>query len=75
MINRWPYINKYAMAFPAGLEQSFEIGNCSVAYEKDYFIVFLPDTPEELKRRFVKDYAEYHAQKMEEQRRGIYYDD
>lgn len=35
---------------------------------------FTPDTPEDLKHRFVREYAEYHVQKMEERRRGIYID-
>lgn len=50
------------------------IGAGSIVVEEDYTIYFTPDTPEDLKHRFVREYAEYHAQKMEERRQGIYID-
>ena len=74
MINRWPYINGYAMVLPKGFEKSRKIGAGSIVVEEDYTIYFTPDTPEDLKHRFVREYAEYHAQKMEERRQGIYID-
>lgn len=82
MINRWPYINGYAMVFPKGFEKSRKIGAGSIVVEEDYTIFveedytiyFTPDNPEDLKHRFVREYAEYHAQKMEERRQGIYID-
>lgn len=80
MINRWSYINGYAMVFPKGFEKSRKIGAGSIVVEEDYTmeedytIYFTPDTPEDLKHRFVREYAEYHAQKMEERRQGIYID-
>jgi len=74
MINRWPYINGYAMVFPKGFEKSRKIGAGPIVVEEDYTIYFTPDTPEDLKHRFVREYAEYHAQKMKERRQGIYID-
>ncbi len=74
MINRWPYINGYAMVFPKGFEKSRKIGVGSIVVEEDYTIYFTPDTPGDLKHRFVREYAEYHAQKREERRQGIYID-
>lgn len=75
MINRWPYINGYAMVFPKGFEKNRKIGAGFIVAEEDYTIYFTPDTPEDLKQRFVKDYAEYYAQKKEERRQGLYIDD
>ena len=74
MVNRWPYINGYAMVFPKGFEKNSKIGAGFIVVEEDYIIYFTPETPENLKQRFVKDYAEYHAQKMEERRQGLYID-
>lgn len=75
MVNRWPYINGYAMVFPKGFEKNRKIGAGVIVVKEDYIIYFTPETLENLKQRFVKDYAEYHAQKMEERRQGLYIDD
>lgn len=75
MINGWSYINDYAMVFPRGFEKNRKIGAGSIVIEEDYTIYFMPNTPEDLKQHFVREYAEYHIQKVEEQRRGLYIDD
>lgn len=54
------YASKYCMVFPKGLESRYD-GVGSVVAEDDYIIYFVPDTPEDIKQRFIKDYAEYHA--------------
>ena len=41
-----------------------EIGEGTLVIEKDYIIYFEPNTPEEIKQRFIKDYVEYHEQKL-----------
>ena len=63
------YAMNFCMVFPRGLEKNREIGSGSLIIEDDYLIYFKPDTPEDIKQRFIKDYAEYHnKQKLE----GVY---
>lgn len=50
--------------FPRGLENR-EVGEGSIVVENDYIIYFRPETPEEIKQRVIKDYAEYHAKSKE----------
>ena len=41
MVNRWPYINGYAMAFPKGFEKNRKIGAGFIVVEEDYIIYFI----------------------------------
>ncbi len=59
------YATPYCMVFPKGLEKSREIGQGSLVIEDDYLIYFRPETPEDVKTRFIKDYAEYHKKRLE----------
>ena len=60
----FPYAVNYCMVFPKGLEKNREIGAGSLVIEDDYLIYFKPNTPEDIKQRFIKDYAEYHKNKL-----------
>lgn len=61
----FPYAKDYCMVFPKGLEKNREVGAGSLVVEDDYLIYFKPDTPEDIKTRFIKDYAEHHKKKLE----------
>ncbi len=61
----FPYASGYYAIFPKGLEKNREIGQGSLVIEDDYLIYFKPDTPEDIKTRFIKDYAEYHKKELE----------
>ncbi|HOO07254.1 MAG TPA: hypothetical protein PLH83_12335 [Ruminococcus sp.] len=56
----FPYATGYYAIFPAGLKR--DVGKGSIHETKDYIIYFKPDTPEEIKQRLIKDYAEYFNQ-------------
>lgn len=68
------YANGYCSVFPKGLEKRFKVGDGALIIEDDYIIVVRNDTPESIKLRFIKEYAEYHRKKREEQLSGIYKD-
>ena len=65
----FPYAINYCMVLPKGLEKNREIGAGSLVIEEDYLIYFKPDTPEDIKQRFIKDYAAYHKKQKES---GVY---
>ncbi len=54
------YADGYYAIFPPGQENR-KVGKGSVVIEDDYIVYFNPETPEEIKNRFIKDYAEYYA--------------
>ena len=56
----FPYAEGYYAIFPRGLENR-KVGSGSIVIEKEYIIYFKADTPQEIKDRLVKDYADYHA--------------
>ena len=60
----FPYAEGYYGIFPRGIEDR-EVGEGSIVVEKEYVIYFRPNTPEEIKQRFIKDYAEYYAKEKE----------
>lgn len=66
----FPYASDYCMVFPKGLEKNRKIGKGSIVIEEDYIIYFKEDTPDDVKERFIKDYADYHRKEIES---GIYY--
>ncbi len=55
----FPYAIGYCAIFPAGFKR--DVGKGSIHETKDYIIYFKPDTPEDIKQRFIKDYADYFA--------------
>lgn len=61
----FPYAHGYYAIFPKGLEKDREIGQGSLVIEDDYLIYFRPETPENIKQRFIKDYAQYHKEQKE----------
>lgn len=65
----FPYASGYYAIFPKGLEKNRKVGAGSLIIEEDYLIYFKPDTPEDIKQRFIKDYAEYHRKQKAE---GVY---
>lgn len=65
----FPYAIDYCMVFPKGLEKKHKVGAGSLVVEKDYLIYFKPNTPEDIKSRFIKDYAEYYKKQKTE---GVY---
>ena len=71
---KFDYARGYYMIFPPGFEKGRKIGAGSLVIEEDYTIYFKEDTPEDIKKRFVSEYAEYHSRKKEEQARGIFID-
>lgn len=62
------YADGYYGVFPRGIEKDHKIGKGSIVVEDDYVLYFSPETPEDIKKRLVKDYAEYHRKKKEEQK-------
>lgn len=69
----FPYAENYYMIFPKGMEKGRKVGKGSIVVEEDYIIYFKPETPEDIKQRFIKDYAEYHRKELEEQKNGIFH--
>lgn len=65
----FPYAEDYCMVFPRGLENK-KTGKGSIVIEEDYIIYFKEETPEEIKQRFIKDYAEWYSEKKAT---GLYY--
>lgn len=67
----FPYAEGYYYGvLPRGVLEGRNVGKGSVHIENDYIIYFKEDTPEDIKQRFIKDYAEYHK----EQRRKMFGD-
>lgn len=60
----FPYATGYYMVFPKGLENR-GVGEGSIVVEDEYVIYFKPDTPENIKQRLIKDYAEYYKKEKE----------
>ncbi|MBQ7128889.1 MAG: hypothetical protein IJO19_02750 [Clostridia bacterium] len=60
----FPYADGYYAIFPKGLENR-EVGEGSIVVADEYIIYFKPDTPENIKQKFVKDYAEYYEKQKQ----------
>ena len=60
----FPYADGYYMIFPRGLENR-EVGEGSIVVEDEYVIYFKPDTPDDIKKRLIKDYAEYYKKEKQ----------
>lgn len=61
----FPYATGYYMVLPRGLEGR-DVGGGSLVIEEDYLIYFKEGTPEDIKNRFIKDYARHHAEEEKE---------
>lgn len=65
----FPYADGMFMIMPSGLPDRFyPVEEVRKYITDDYVICFNPDVPEDIKRRLIKDYAEYHRKKKEEQK-------
>lgn len=61
--DRFAYARGYFGVFPKGFSRTAGEGS---TYETDeYIICFKKDTPEDIKQRVIKDYAEYHKEYMD----------
>lgn len=59
------YANEYCYGvIPKGILDDREPGKCIVHKEEDYIIYFKENTPEDIKQRFIKDYAEYYKKQQ-----------
>lgn len=71
----FPYADGMFMIMPSGLPERFYPAEKTRKHKtKDYVICFAPDVPENIKQHLIKDYAEYHQKKQEEQLSGSYKD-
>lgn len=61
--DRFAYARGCFMVFPKGFNR--EIGKGSLHEADDYIIYFKPNTPDEIKHRLIKEYAEYHKEYMD----------
>lgn len=60
----FPYAEGYYAIFPRGMENR-DVGEGSIVIEDEYIIYFKKDTPDDIKKRFIKDYAEYYTKRKE----------
>lgn len=60
----FPYADGYYAIFPRGLENR-DVGEGSIVIEDEYIIYFKKDTPDDIKKRLIKDYAEYYTKRKE----------
>lgn len=65
----FPYAVGYYGILPPGLPDNFYNGEGDHVFTKDYVICFKPETPEDIKQRLIKDYAEYNSKQKES---GLY---
>ena len=61
--SEFPYAEGYYGIFPRGAIEDRPVGAGSIVIEEDYTIYFRPDTPQDVKDRFVKDYAEAYKKR------------
>ncbi len=55
----FPYINGYLLAILPKTMKNIDKTNCSFVECENNIVYFKIDTPEEIKTRFVKEYAEF----------------
>ena len=67
----FPYALGCCMVFPKGFEKNRDIGKGSLIVEEEYVIYFKENTPENIKLRFIKDYAEHYKKQKDS---GVYCD-
>lgn len=70
--NRFSYADGYCSVFPRGIEKRFKSGKGHIVLEDEYIVVIKDDTPEDIERRFLKEYAEFYSKT---QKNNIYLDD
>ena len=62
------YADDYCGVFPRSFEKR-DHGKGSIEIADEYIIYFKPETPENIKQRFIKEYAEYNRKRKES---GLY---
>lgn len=60
--DRFSYAKGYFAIFPKGFNRA--VGAGTIHETDDYIIYFKENTPKEIERRFVKEYAEYYKEYM-----------
>lgn len=69
-VSDFPYADGYYMIMPPGLPSNFYPEDPNRKHVTDeYVICFQKNTPEDIKKRLIRDYAEYHKKEKES---GIY---
>lgn len=63
--DRFAYARGCFMVFPKEFMEKRGFTGCDVHFEDDYGIYFKPNTPDEIKQRVIKEYAEYHKEYMD----------
>ncbi|MGN0556316.1 MAG: hypothetical protein ACI4IV_00550 [Acutalibacteraceae bacterium] len=58
----FPYASGYVLILPTTMKD-IELHGGSIVECDEYIIYFKPETPEEVKTRFVKEYAEHYAER------------
>ena len=61
----FPYAEKYYMILPVEFARNHERDGWDVIEQDDYSICFKPNTPDDIKERFVREYAEYYKKMRE----------
>lgn len=61
----FPYAKDYVLVIPRGIEDRYGLAGGSIVIQDDYSIYFKPNTPDDIKERFIKDYAKYYKKDME----------
>ena len=59
------YASGYYGILPPGLPDRFYDSDGEKIFTEDYVICFKPDTPEEIKQRFIREYAEWYKKELE----------
>ena len=70
--NCFSYADGYCSVFQRGIEKQFKSGKGHIVLEDEYIVVINGDTPEDIERRFLKEYAEFYAKTR---KNNIYLDD
>ena len=60
----FPYAENYYAIFPKSMKDN-QVGKGSIVVEDVYIIYFQPNTPEDIKQRLIKDYAEYYEKQKQ----------
>lgn len=59
---RFSYADGYCSVFPKGLEKQFKSEKGHIVIADNYIVVVNNDTPKDIEKRFLKEYAEYYAE-------------
>lgn len=59
---RFSYADGYCSVFPKGLEKQFKSGKGHIIIANEYIVVVNNDTPQDIEKRFLEEYAKYYAE-------------